>query len=197
MLINKSDWIKKKIEEIGGFQKRDEISFQDGDILLLLGNKIKLDLFKGKNSRTKITIENNNIVAEGLHVDDNSILKKAVIKYYRKIALEYFSENTDKIFSMHSEIFRDKTNPKVKIRYYKRRWGSTSNSGTITYNWRLIMAPKSTIDYVIIHELVHFIHFDHSKNYWNVVEKMCPDYKSERKWLKKNAFKLDFLRIES
>lgn len=58
------------------------------------------------------------------------------------------------------------------------------------------MAPKSTIDYVIIHELVHFIHFDHSKNYWNVVEKMCPDYKSERKWLKKNGFKLDFLRIE-
>lgn len=196
MLIKKSEWIMKKIEEVGGLQKRDEIGFQDGDILLLFGKLIRLKLVEGKNSRTKISIEDENIIAEGLYVDDNSRLKKAIIRHYKNIALEYFSEYSNKIFSLHSEIFRDKTSPKVKIRYYKRRWGSTSNSGTITYNWRLIMAPKSGIHYVIAHELAHFIQFDHSKNFWFVVEKLCPDYKSERKWLKKNGFKLDFLRIE-
>lgn len=59
------------------------------------------------------------------------------------------------------------------------------------------MAPKSTIDYVIIHELTHLIHFNHSKDYWNVVRKICPNYQLEKKWLRKNGYKLGFLRIES
>ena len=55
---------------------------------------------------------------------------------------------------------------------------------------RLVMAPMIVIDYVIIHELVHTVHKNHSENFWNAVEAIMPDYKKAKKWLNKNGYKL-------
>jgi predicted metal-dependent hydrolase len=75
----------------------------------------------------------------------------------------------------------------VKVSNAKKRWGSCSSAGNLNLNWRLIMAPPQITDYVIIHELAHRKHMDHSKEFWSLVESYCPDYRKHLAWLKKNG----------
>lgn len=75
----------------------------------------------------------------------------------------------------------------MRISSAKTRWGSCSRKRNINLNWRLIFAPPAVLDYVIIHELSHLTHMNHSKVFWAYVERMMPDYKTHRTWLKKNG----------
>ena len=78
----------------------------------------------------------------------------------------------------------------ITIKDQKTRWGSCSSLGNINYNWRIIMAPEEIIDYLVIHELCHRIHLNHSKDFWNLVEKFCPSYLLHKKWLKEHSYDL-------
>jgi len=82
---------------------------------------------------------------------------------------------------------------KVRISNAKKRWGSCSGKRTISINWRLVFAPQKTLDYVVVHELLHLKHMNHSKKYWKAVEKVIPKYKKHKKWLKDHEY---ILRIE-
>ena len=89
--------------------------------------------------------------------------------------------------------FSDKYNLKinqVRFKNQKTLWGSCSSKNNINLNYLLVMAPMLVIDYVIIHELVHTVHKNHSENFWNAVEAIMPDYKKAKKWLNKNGYKL-------
>ena len=63
------------------------------------------------------------------------------------------------------------------------------------YSWRLIMAPPSVLDYVAAHEVAHMIHMDHSERFWGVVAELCPNHKSERRWLKQRGGELHRYRF--
>jgi hypothetical protein len=65
------------------------------------------------------------------------------------------------------------------------RWGSCTGEGNLRFNWRLIHFPSDVIDYVVIHELSHTVHHDHSDRFWSLVEKYCPSWKEQRKYLKR------------
>ena len=78
----------------------------------------------------------------------------------------------------------------VRFKNQKTLWGSCSSKNNINLNYLLVMAPMLVIDYVIIHELVHTVHKNHSENFWNAVEAIMPDYKKAKKWLNKNGYKL-------
>ncbi len=79
------------------------------------------------------------------------------------------------------------TPQKVVFKEQKRRWGSCSRKGNIYLNWRLMMAPLPIIEYVLVHELAHLIHFDHSKSFWSLVETIQPDYRQRLAWLKEHG----------
>ncbi|BBB92734.1 MAG TPA: SprT family zinc-dependent metalloprotease [Methylomusa anaerophila] len=76
---------------------------------------------------------------------------------------------------------------RITIRDQKTRWGSCSSLGNINYNWRIIMAPPQVSDYLVVHELCHFIEPNHSTKFWDLVAKYMPDYKRHRDWLTKNG----------
>lgn len=76
---------------------------------------------------------------------------------------------------------------KITIREQKTRWGSCSSLGNIAYNWRIIMAPPDVIDYLVIHELAHLAHMNHSAVFWHTVSRYAPEYKKCRLWLKEHA----------
>ena len=89
--------------------------------------------------------------------------------------------------------FSDKHELKVKqvrVKEQKTLWGSCSSKNNINLNYLLIMAPMKVIDYVIVHELVHTIHKNHSTKFWQKVETIMPNYKDARNWLKDNGYKL-------
>ena len=92
--------------------------------------------------------------------------------------------------------FSDKHNLKVnqvRVKEQKTLWGSCSSKNNINLNYLLIMAPMKVIDYVIVHELVHTIHKNHSSKFWQKVETIMPNYKDARKWLKENGYRLRYL----
>ena len=72
----------------------------------------------------------------------------------------------------------------VSVKNYKSSWGSCSNRGEISFNWRIILAPHRIIDYVVIHELCHLLEHNHSSRYWKLVEQHVPDWRDCRDWLK-------------
>lgn len=78
----------------------------------------------------------------------------------------------------------------ISIRDQKTRWGSCSSKGNLSFNWRLILAPSEILDYVVVHELCHLTYMNHSKDFWNMVASIIPDYKIRRKWLKENGYTL-------
>ncbi|HOP81884.1 MAG TPA: M48 family metallopeptidase [Fervidobacterium sp.] len=86
---------------------------------------------------------------------------------------------------------------KIRISNARSRWGSCSSKGTLSFNWRLIMAPVGVIDYVIIHELAHIVEMNHSRNFWKVVDMIMPDYADKRKWLRMYGHKLMMFNVKS
>lgn len=76
---------------------------------------------------------------------------------------------------------------RITIRNQKSRWGSCSSKGNLNFNCLLMLCPEKVIDYVVIHELCHRKHMNHSKEFWNEVQRAMPDYKIHKDWLKENG----------
>ncbi|MDQ1278206.1 MAG: hypothetical protein QG555_1248 [Thermodesulfobacteriota bacterium] len=72
----------------------------------------------------------------------------------------------------------------VRISAARSRWGSCSADNRLAFSWRLMMAPLSVIDYVVVHELAHVREKNHSPRFWSLVGETCPDYKDRRRWLR-------------
>ena len=79
---------------------------------------------------------------------------------------------------------------RITIRFQKSRWGSCSGKGNLNFNCLLMKAPDEVIDYVVVHELCHRKQMNHSPRFWAEVERILPDYKERRAWLKKNGNEL-------
>lgn len=118
------------------------------------------------------------ITDDKIFVKNNDYLNKWLKKQTEKL----YKERLDYIYSLFKESI---PYPKLRIRKMKTRWGVCNRKDqVVTLNSELIKYGISQIDYVIVHELSHFIWFDHSKNFWNQVMKYCPNYKEIRKTLK-------------
>jgi predicted metal-dependent hydrolase len=75
----------------------------------------------------------------------------------------------------------------LAIRNQRTRWGSCSTTGTLSFNWRLLLAPEPVLDYVVWHEACHLVVMDHSRRFWALVERHVPDYREPRRWLRRNG----------
>ncbi len=106
---------------------------------------------------------------------------------YRKAAKEYIPGRARyfaDILGVHFE--------RVRIAEQKTRWGSCSGKGTLSFHWKLMLAPPKVLDYVIVHEVCHLKEMNHSPQFWAWVEFLMPDYKEQRKWLKEHGEKLQY-----
>ncbi len=72
---------------------------------------------------------------------------------------------------------------RIQIRDQRSRWGSCSTSGTLSFNWRLVLAPFDVLDYVVVHELCHLREPNHSRRFWSLVEGRRPEWRAQRDWL--------------
>jgi predicted metal-dependent hydrolase len=78
---------------------------------------------------------------------------------------------------------------RIAIKFQKTRFGSCSTKKNLNFNALVALMPSEILDYVIVHELSHLNQMNHSKAFWQEVEKIIPDYKKKRKWLKDNGVK--------
>ena len=181
---SKADWIIEKRREVVEHQsKKRPHTYQSGDVFLYLGKEYVLTLVAAGRKRVELT--------EGkLAVYTTSFEPKAIEKlikeWYKKQATEYIVNRVAYYVPMISG------EPEgVTMENRKGRWGSCSSTRELTFNRRLILAPSEIIDYVVVHELCHLKHMDHSPAFWKAVEAVLPDYKKRREWLKNNGIGLN------
>jgi predicted metal-dependent hydrolase len=79
----------------------------------------------------------------------------------------------------------------VDVRELGHRWASCSPAGRLAFHWKCMMAPPTIIDYIVVHELCHRHHLDHTDAFWNEVDKVLPAYRERKEWLKKNGAAMD------
>ena len=132
------------------------------------------------------------ITDEKIHLDPEAVndtsFKEELERLYRAEAQRYFTERAE-----HFSDVLGVTYEQIQIRNQKTRWGSYSQrTGTLSLNFRLLMAPPDIIDYVIVHELAHAEHPNHGPRFWRLVEQHVPDYEAKNEWLKENGATLVF-----
>lgn len=115
----------------------------------------------------------------------SSVQKTALELRYFEAAREYIPKRVAYYNAMTGGSYN-----KITIRSQKTRWGSCSSKGTLSFNWRLMLAPPAILDYVVVHELCHLTHMNHSAEFWNLVESVFPNYRAARKWLKEHGNEL-------
>ena len=79
----------------------------------------------------------------------------------------------------------------VKVKEMGYRWASCGKNGALNFHWKCMMAPPKIIDYIVVHELCHLHHRNHSDAFWNEVDKVMPDYRERKEWLRAHGASLD------
>ena len=100
------------------------------------------------------------------------------IKAYKVMASAYLTERSEYFAKQMGVRYKQ-----LKINSANTRWGSCNSKGEINFTYRLILAPKELVDYVVVHELAHLKEMNHSKKFWSVVSHVLPDYKQKQKLL--------------
>lgn len=112
-------------------------------------------------------------------------IKCLIEKFYREAAREYLTERVDYWTSRMGLDYNV-----IRIKNTKSRWGSCSTKKNLNFNWRIMMAPKAAIDYLVVHEVAHLQQMNHSAKFWSLVKKYDPEFKDNKKWLHDNQQKL-------
>ncbi|MGQ9800591.1 MAG: M48 family metallopeptidase [Candidatus Saccharicenans sp.] len=177
-------WIIGKLAE---FEKCRQLTrlrrFTEGEKFLWLGREYPLLFTKEAGPALRFTGESF-ILSSRRQGQAREIFKK----WYRKKARVYFEERIRSLAARNGFRFK-----KFRLSSARTRWGSCSARGTISLNWRLILAPPEIIDYVIIHELAHTREKNHSRTFWDLVARQMPDFRQRRLWLKQNGFRLNII----
>ena len=187
------NWAVKKLIKIPDLVRRDEPKkYVSGDTIEVFGvvYVIEISLKDAKKSSGKI---NDNIVylriskhlaGEDLHKDVSNLLSRVFAK-------RHYNQITARVHAHNNTHFNKRIN-KISLKNHKSKWGSCSSYGNINLSTRLFFAPTKVLDYVIIHELAHLVEHNHSRNFWNHVERAMPDYKEKKKWLNDHGHKCKF-----
>lgn len=186
IVVKKKNWIERKIKKIKERNSRLTLkSYKSGEKFYYLGRQYPLII-------TNITSENsqNPIVFDGKFVLDKKYQNRA-----REVFIAFYKKKTLKVIKMRAAFYAGKYGLKysrIRITRAEKRWGSCSSKGSLNFSYRLIMTPLEIVDYVVVHELAHLKYHDHSGKFWREVEKMLPEYRNRRAWLKKNGFLFHF-----
>ncbi len=192
MLDEKTGWILKKIAYNQQFRpgiKPRKIA--DGETALYLGKECRLEIASSKRSSVSFFDEENTgpLIRIDLARNPQDVSKAALAqmeKWYRTGAEKILSDRV----RHYSEII-GVTPGKITVKKLKRRWGSCASNGNISFNWKIIMAPMDIVDSVVVHELSHLVHLNHSRDFWNLVERILPGSKEQKNWLRKNGRSLE------
>lgn len=152
-------------------------------ILPTFGRNYRLKILRGTDGEVKLK---GGYLEVGLSKKPkDGDIRNALVEWYEQHALERLIEKTKRYAGIMGV-----TPHLISVRDYKSRWGSCSSKGEISYNWRIIIAPHHIVDYVVVHELCHLKHPNHSPAYWKSVKREISDYEVCRRWLKEHGSSL-------
>ena len=188
VLESRQEWL---LEKLYGLKEQSEPPYPkeylSGEKLPYRGRQYRLDVVEADVPEPQLSFDGNEFTLR-VHrldapADGVSVRRKrqAVIDWYLRRAEEKLPER-----STQYESKLGLSDVSIDVGHLSGRWGEY-DAGTVRLNWRLILAPVRIQDYVIVHELAHTIHDEHSDSFWNTVGTLIPDYEERREWLRLNG----------
>lgn len=171
-----ADWILKHQQKVRNYTPVPEREYTTGEIFPYLGKTYPLEITREQEE--KLRFNGRFKMAESARAKGRVVFES----WYKTRAKELFPVRVRMLADKHNLQFL-----KVRISSARTRWGSCSSKGTISLSWRLILLPMEIVDYVVIHELCHTVEHNHSNRFWRQVEKILPEYRLHRAWLRKNG----------
>jgi predicted metal-dependent hydrolase len=180
-------WIERQLAK---HAVRSQTLEARGDTLPYLGETLTL---VGEPDRSRVHRRGEALLVPAAHAGQRALFsdepllaspgtREAVERWYRRMARE---EITPILDAACEELGVSYT--KLTIRGQKTRWGSCSRSGALSFNWRLLLAPREVLEYVIWHEVCHLLVMDHSPRFWALVKRQCPAYRDHTRWLREHG----------
>lgn len=186
ILEQKWDWILENLQKFNDRQSQEKHRhYKEEEIFNILGEKITIKILHQSLNTSKLKkLSGEWILSVPEEWDKEKIIEvliphfKASLKKYMEARIRYY----EPMFS--------KKVKSLTIRNQSTKWGSCSSKQGLNFNYRLIFAPLEIIDYLVVHEMSHLEHMNHSKSYWKKVYSVMPDYEKKDQWLKINGHKL-------
>jgi predicted metal-dependent hydrolase len=167
------DWLERQLQRLAA-QPQLPVTWPAGTEILFRGEPVRVD----RDESGAICLGRERIRFSGSAAD----LRPAVQRHLHRLAARELPPRVRELAARHGIVVT-----RVTVRNQRTRWGSCSRHGAISLNWRLIQAPDSVRDYIILHELAHRRQMNHSDKFWAEVARLCPDYLEAERWLKRNA----------
>lgn len=186
----KRSWISEKVmmmqERILSRPKKEYVT---GETLLYLGREYRLVVEEGRNPAVFMREQDLVVVLPQDRISSpfEELIKDQLYSWYLARAREVVRERIG-YWARQLGV----SPPPFSVRNQKSKWGSCSPNNTVSINVRLLMAPLDTIDYIVLHELCHIVHKDHSPVFWDLVRAHMPNYKQRKEQLKKNEWRYVF-----
>lgn len=178
LIKDKQAWIKEKLALHRQQQPAPKRELLSGEAFPYLGRNYRLKIINGKLEPVKL-VHGRLQVKLPKEMRHEHIIRDMLTHWYRNQAELRFSEKVKRYANV---VGVEPT--KVSVKTFKSRWGSCNVKGEIQFHWKVIMAPHRIVDYVVVHELCHLKHHDHSPAFWKSVERVVPDFAECRAWLK-------------
>ena len=169
------NWIEKHL-----ILHRRRLGVAGENSVLYLGDalKIVIEQYQNNSAQDAVRVVDDAIIIVPITHTAESV-SRALIRWLKAEAERHIVSRIEDIAKQHGHTYVS-----IQLRDQTSRWGSCSTHGNLQLNWRLIQAPKEVIDYVIMHELAHLKHMDHSPRFWAYVEKLDPHYTDHKRWLR-------------
>lgn len=182
VMAENAEWVLRQRDKYARYREAlPERRFEEGEAFPVLGRARRLEVANVLWS----LIRKGKIQLARRHVEKTSI-RDELERLYRQEARRHFTARAN-----HFSEAMGVRYGQLQIRNQKTRWGSYSpRTGTLSLNWRLMMAPPDIVDYLIVHELAHAEHPNHGPRFWRLVAQHVPDYEAKNKWLKENSPRL-------
>ena len=174
----KRNWILKHLKKYSS-KRTGKREYVEDEEFLYLGKKYNLHY----GSYTEISVSD--IGKLHIPIATKFRAEKEIELFYRKTAMELITKRVEVNAKMMKLSYGA-----ITFSDTKSKWGTCTYHNNLQFNWRLIMAPLEVVDYVIVHELTHITHKNHSRKFWNNVSFYKPAYKQHRKWLSLNSHRL-------
>lgn len=178
LIITRHDWVKQQLASYAQMQSTKGDAY--GQKTWMFGESLAIDsVLAFENSIIQTT---NSVQIKARQLLSKEQISRRVRNWQKTQAKQYLQARHQEI-----ETRTNMVSESCLVKQFSARWGSCQSDGVIKLNWRLIMVPHDVIDYVIIHELCHLSHFNHSQQFWSLVELHCPEFKQHRLWLKQQG----------
>lgn len=188
LIRNKEAWVLSNLEKMK--QLKDEMpsrNYKDLEEFYYLGDVLRLKIIEDAAVLLPYAVINKaeREIIVSVKNKNTELIKKCINDLYKKEAGQIIEKRLS-----YYRGYINKPYKKVSYRNTKTRWGSCSSKGNLMFDYKIIMAPIEIIDYLVVHELSHLIHLNHSTQFWNLVEGIIPEYRERRMWLKRNSSRL-------